>query len=231
MRHIVLDTETTGFEPAQGHRMVELACVELLHHLPTGKHFHAYLNPERDVPEGAVRVHGLTEAFLSDKPLFSQVVEEFLAFIGDAPLIIHNASFDMAFLNAELKRVGFPPLAADRPLDTLALARQKFPGEAASLDALCKRFKINNSQRTFHGALLDAQLLAEVYLELIGGRQVGFGDMLVGDKAAGSTNTNASTPKSQRVPRLFPASAEELAAHTRAIQTLQNALWNEPACA
>ncbi|TKW66767.1 MAG: DNA polymerase III subunit epsilon [Paracoccus denitrificans] len=172
MREIVLDTETTGFDPATGDRLVEIGAVELLNHLPTGNTFHKYVNPERDVPDDAVAIHGLTSEFLSDKPLFSQVASEFLAFIGsDAKLVIHNASFDMKFLNAELKRCGHPTLPWARALDTLALAREKFPGAQNSLDALCRRFGIDNSARTLHGALLDSEILADVYLELIGGRQ------------------------------------------------------------
>lgn len=172
MREIVLDTETTGFDPDTGDRLVEIGAVELLNHLPTGRTFHKYVNPERDVPEGAVAIHGLTTEFLTDKPLFSQVAAEFLTFIGtEAKLVIHNASFDMKFLNAELKRCGHPALPWSRALDTLALAREKFPGAQNSLDALCRRFGIDNSARTLHGALLDSEILADVYLELIGGRQ------------------------------------------------------------
>ncbi|MFD1795113.1 DNA polymerase III subunit epsilon [Paracoccus aurantiacus] len=172
MREIVLDTETTGFDPETGDRIVEIGAVELVNHLPTNRTFHKYLNPERDVPADAVSIHGLTGEFLRDKPLFSDIAAEFVAFIGeDAKLVIHNAAFDMKFLNAELARIGRPKLPWSRALDTLALAREKFPGAQNSLDALCRRFGIDNSARTLHGALLDSEILADVYLELIGGRQ------------------------------------------------------------
>lgn len=171
MREIALDTETTGFDPAQGDRIVEIGCVEMVNRVRTGKHFHCYLNPQRSMPESAFKVHGLSEAFLKDKPLFAEVVDGFLAFIGDAPLVIHNASFDMKFINAELYKAERAILPMERALDTVRMARQKFPGAPASLDALCKRFDIDLSKRTMHGALLDAELLAEVYLELMGGRQ------------------------------------------------------------
>ncbi|MFZ2467879.1 MAG: DNA polymerase III subunit epsilon, partial [Parvibaculum sedimenti] len=173
MRQIVLDTETTGLSPDEGHRLVEVGCLEVFNHVPTGNVFHRYMNPERDMPEGAFRVHGLSAEFLRDKPKFAEVVDEFLEFIGDAELVIHNAGFDMTFLNAELKWVGRPPLAAARAVDTLMIARKRFPGAQNSLDALCRRFNIDNSGRVKHGALLDAELLAEVYLELMGGRQPG----------------------------------------------------------
>jgi DNA polymerase III subunit epsilon len=170
-REIVMDTETTGLDPAQGDRLVEIGAVELLNYLPTGRTFHRYINPERDVPAEAVAVHGLTADFLKQHPVFADVAQDFLEFIGDAPLIIHNASFDIGFLNAELSYLEKPPLAWGRVTDTLKLARDKFPMAQASLDALCRRFGIDNSKRTKHGALLDSELLAEVYLELIGGRQ------------------------------------------------------------
>lgn len=171
MREIVLDTETTGLDPATGDRIVEIACVEIMNTVPTGAHFHVYINPQRDMPEEAFRVHGLSAEFLSDKPLFDEIVGEFLTFIGEAPLVIHNAEFDMRFINAELQRSGRPILSMDRVIDTLALARRKHPGSPNSLDALCSRYRIDNSRRTKHGALLDSELLAEVYVELVGGRQ------------------------------------------------------------
>lgn len=174
MRQIVLDTETTGLDPRSGHRLVEIGCLELNHYLPSGITYHTYLNPERSVPEEAQRVHGLSTDFLKDFPVFKEISKDFLDFIGDTPLIIHNARFDMGFLNAELNSIGCLPLSMDRVTDTLTMARGKFPGAPASLDALCKRFSIDNSNRTFHGALLDAELLAEVYLQLMGGRQPGF---------------------------------------------------------
>jgi DNA polymerase-3 subunit epsilon len=171
MREIVLDTETTGLDPDSGHRVIEIGCVELVDHFPTGRSFQRYLNPERDMPPDAQRIHGITSEFLSDKPLFAHVVEEFLEFIGDAPLVIHNASFDLKFLNAELSRVRRKALDIARAIDTVDIARSKFPGARVSLDELCKRFSIDLSGRSLHGALLDAELTAQVYLELTGGRQ------------------------------------------------------------
>ncbi len=175
MREIVLDTETTGFEPDEGDRIVEIGAVELLDHVPTGRTYHQYINPQRSMPQGAFEVHGLGDDFLADKPVFAEIADAFLEFVGDARLVIHNAAFDMKFLNAELGWVNRPLIAADRAIDTLAIARRKFPGSPASLDALCRRFGIDNSARTLHGALLDSEILAEVYLELIGGRQPDFG--------------------------------------------------------
>ncbi|WP_425040067.1 DNA polymerase III subunit epsilon [Primorskyibacter sp. S187A] len=173
MREIVLDTETTGFEPEQGDRIVEIGCVELLNHMPTGRTFHEYINPERSMPQEAFEVHGLGDEFLRDKPVFAKVGQQFLDFVGDAKLVIHNAAFDMKFLNAELRWMGLRQLPNEQAIDTLAMARKKFPGSPSSLDALCRRFNIDNSSRTLHGALLDSEILAEVYLELIGGRQPG----------------------------------------------------------
>ena len=175
MREVVLDTETTGLEPAHGHRVVEVGAVELVNHIPSGKSFQRYLDPERDMPEDAERVHGLTRAFLAGHRRFAEEADALLAFIGDAKLVMHNASFDLGFLNAELERIGKPPIPPARTLDTLALARRKYPGAPASLDALCKRFGIDRSAREKHGALLDAALLTEVYLELTGGRQPALG--------------------------------------------------------
>lgn len=174
MREIVLDTETTGFDPFTGDRIVEIGAVELYNHMPTGKMFHEYINPERSMPQEAFQVHGLGDDFLRDKPVFRQVAQKFLAFVDDAKLVIHNASFDMKFLNAELGWVDLPALPMDQAIDTLEIARRKFPGSPASLDALCRRFAIDNSARTLHGALLDSEILAEVYLQLIGGRQPDF---------------------------------------------------------
>jgi DNA polymerase-3 subunit epsilon len=171
MREIVLDTETTGFDPEAGDRIVEIGAVELFNHVATGRTYHQYINPERAMPQEAFEVHGLGDDFLADKPKFAQIGRDFLDFGGDARLVIHNAAFDMKFLNAELKWLGLPLIPFDRAIDTLAIARQKFPGSPASLDALCRRFSIDNSARTLHGALLDSEILAEVYLELIGGRQ------------------------------------------------------------
>ena len=171
MREIVLDTETTGFEPSEGDRIVEIGAVELFNHLPTGRTYHQYINPKRNMPEAAFNVHGLSEEFLSDKPVFKDIAQEFIDFIKDSKLVIHNASFDMKFLNAELGWVNRPALPMHQAIDTIAIARRKFPGSPASLDALCRRFGIDNSSRTLHGALLDSEILAEVYLELVGGRQ------------------------------------------------------------
>jgi DNA polymerase-3 subunit epsilon len=218
MREVVLDTETTGFKPDDGHRIVEIGCVELFNHLPTGRQKQWYLNPERDVPEDAARVHGLTTEFLAKFPVFGQVAGEVLEFLGDAKLIAHNAGFDLAFLNAEFKRLGLPALPASRAIDTVQLARQRFPGAQASLDALCKRFGIDNSSRSLHGALLDSTLLAEVYLELLGGRQTGF-------TLATAVEAAPIARRTPRVPRPHGASAEELAAHQRMLGQLKAPLW------
>jgi len=171
MREIVLDTETTGLDPTDGHRVIDIGCVELVDHFPTGRTYQCYLNPERDVPDEVQKVHGITTEFLQDKPLFAHVVDEFLEFIGDAPLVIHNASFDLKFLNAELKRVSLPAIPLERAIDTIDIAKSKVPGARYSLDELCRRFSIDLTSRTLHGALLDSQLTAQVYLELVGGRQ------------------------------------------------------------
>lgn len=223
MREIVLDTETTGFKPEEGHRLVEIGCLELVNHVQTGNRFHVYINPERPVPPEASAVHGLTDEFLADKPVFETVAAEFVAFIGDSPLVIHNAAFDMKFLRWELKLLGYPDLK-NQAIDTLLMARQKFPGAPATLDALCKRFGVDNSGRTFHGALLDAQLLAEVYLELLGGRQAGLSltDAPSGrrSQAAGGTATRI-----RRDPRPHAPTAEELEAHKTMVGQLKNALW------
>ena len=220
MREIVLDTETTGLDPASGHRIVEIACLELVNHLPSGRTFQRYLNPDRDVPEDAFAVHGLSAVFLADKPRFADVAEELLAFIDGAPLVIHNAEFDIRFLNTELTRLGLPALATDLAVDTMLLARRKFPGSPASLDALCRRFNIDNAARSLHGALLDAELLAEVYLELIGGRQHGL--ELGADVAA----VGAAIDRVLRPPRPHAATEAELVAHAALVAQLKNPLWN-----
>lgn len=230
MREIVLDTETTGFKPEEGHRLVEIGCIELFNHIQTGRPpFHVYLNPEREVPPDATRVHGLTNAFLADKPVFASVVDEFLEFIGDAPLVAHNATFDMSFINAELLWAGKKPLPKDRAVDTLTIARRMFPGAPASLDALCKRFGVDNSNRSFHGALLDAQLLAEVYLELRGGRQTGLALASEGPAVAQSESTTGEASVRQRavrVARAHAATEEELAAHAALVGALKAPIWN-----
>lgn len=223
MREIVLDTETTGFRHDDGDRLVEIGCIELVNHLRTGKHYHCYVNPERPMPEDAFKVHGLSDAFLSNKPLFAAVAADFLAFIGDAPLVIHNAQFDMGFLNAELRRAGLAELPAERAIDTVRLARQKFPGAQASLDALCKRFNIDNSGRVKHGALLDAELLAEVYLELVGGRQQGLG--LAGGTGDDHAMVALGARGPARPPRPHAADPAELAAHAKFIDKLKEPVW------
>lgn len=229
MRELVLDTETTGFDPLEGDRLVEIGCVELVNHMPTGRHYHQYINPERDVPAEAVAVHGLTSKFLADKPLFSQVFIEFLDFIGhDGRLVIHNAEFDMKFINFELKGVGHPGIKMNRVTDTLMMARTKFPGAPATLDALCRRFGVDNSGRELHGALLDAQLLADVYLELIGGRQHGLTLAMDGaDNPDGSelVSMQAGRSRTPRPPRPHAALPEELEAHRIMLDRLKNPLW------
>ena len=227
MREIVLDTETTGMEPSEGHRLVEIGCVELFNHVPTGRHYHQYLNPERDVHVDAVAVHGLTRERLSKEPVFAQVHVDLLAFIGDAQLVIHNAAFDMKFLNWELSVVGHPGLA-HKVVDTLALARQKFPGSPANLDALCRRFGIDNTARDLHGALLDAQLLAEVYLEMKGGRQHGLGLTTALAVMPGQfVSVRAGRERPYREPRAHAASATELAAHAALVEMLPGSLWKD----
>jgi DNA polymerase-3 subunit epsilon len=228
MRAIVLDTETTGFEPAEGHRIVEIGAVELFNHLPTGRTYHQYLNPERVMPKEAFEVHGLGDDFLRNQPRFAEIAAAFLEFIGtEAPLIIHNASFDMKFLNAELMWAGLPQLGPERALDTLLIARRRFPGSPASLDALCRRFGIDNSGREKHGALLDSEILAEVYLELIGGRQPDFGLAASAAPAPGHAAAPADwrpRPRPEPLPpRLSP---QESAAHDAMVAELgAGALW------
>tara|TARA_R110002072_G_scaffold4366_5_gene30604 strand:+ start:21 stop:716 length:696 start_codon:yes stop_codon:yes gene_type:complete len=228
MREIVLDTETTGFEPFDGDRIVEIGAVELLNHVPTGRTYHQYINPQREMPAGAFAVHGLGDEFLSDKPIFADIAQAFVDFVGDAKMVIHNAAFDMKFLNAELGWLKRPLLPMDQAIDTLAIARRKFPGSPASLDALCRRFGIDNSSRTLHGALLDSEILAEVYLELIGGRQPDFG-------LATATSSGPATAQSQDWrPRPRPTqlakrlTEAEAAAHADFIETLgDGALWKK----
>jgi DNA polymerase III subunit epsilon len=225
VREIVFDTETTGLNPAGGDRMVEIGCIEIYNRVETGRHFHAYFYPERDMPFEAEMVHGLTSTFLSDKPLFSEKADELLEFIEDAPLVAHNAAFDFGFLNLELERCGRPPVCLSRMVDTLQLARTKHPGAKHSLDALCMRFGIDRSQRIKHGALLDAQLLAQVYVELTGGRQIGLG--LVADTATVEVkhSSHPVTVREPRPARPHMADAEELERHRAFIAQLVNPLW------
>lgn len=222
MREIVLDTETTGLD-ARNERIVEIGCLELINLMPTGRTYHQYINPEKPMPAEAQAIHGLGDEFLADKPVFAEIAEAFLEFIGDARLVIHNASFDMGFINAELKRLGHSGLPPSRALDTLAMARERYPGAQASLDALCRRFDIDNTQRTLHGALLDSELLAEVYLELSGGRQPGL------EIAAEATETAARLDKRAREfreARPHAATEAELAAHAQLLAKLKDPLWN-----
>lgn len=221
MREVVLDTETTGLDPLSGHRVVEIGCVELVNHVPSGRTYHQYVNPERDMPIEAFNVHGLSMEFLGGHPVFADVADMFLDFVGEAPLVIHNASFDMGFLNAELARLKRPSIPMERAIDTVMMARKKFPGAGASLDALCKRFQIDISHRDLHGALKDAQLLAEVYLELIGGRQP---DLALARQEAAAAI--AATTRVARPPRAHAASADEEAAHAAFIAKLQDPIWS-----
>ncbi len=232
MREVVLDTETTGLDPASGHRIVEIGCVELLNHLPSGRVWHEYFNPERPMPKEAFEVHGLSDDFLRDKPLFAEKVDSFLAFIADATLVIHNAPFDLGFLNAELARLGRPPLPEDRVIDTLALARRKHPGSPANLDALCRRYRIDNSSREKHGALLDSELLAEVYVELIGGHQARLElAMTPGEGAAALEAAKGVARDMGRIPpRMSPLPPRltdaEIAAHEAFLADLEGeVLW------
>jgi DNA polymerase-3 subunit epsilon len=233
MREIVFDTETTGLDPKTGDRMVEMGCVEMVNRVPTGETYHAYYNPQRDMPAAAEAVHGLSASFLSDKPLFADIAAEFLEFIGDAPLVAHNAGFDFGFLNAELVIAGLEPVSLDRKIDTVALARKKHPGAKLSLDALCSRYGIDRSHRVKHGALLDAELLAQVYVELTGGRQIGLG--LAADAVAASSDDARGDETAsdligkpsgeRREPRPHTASAAELARHKEFIGQMESTLW------
>lgn len=231
MREVIFDTETTGLDPKTGDRMVEIGCIEMIGRVETGRTFHAFFNPERDMPPEAERVHGLSAAFLATKPRFAELVDEMLAFLGDAPLVAHNAGFDFGFLNNELERIGRAPISMDRMIDTVAIARKRHPGAKLSLDALCTRYGIDRSHRVKHGALLDAELLAQVYVELNGGRQIGLGltDAANVDTAA-TTTANAPwhrpvSDRPRRDPRPHVASPEELERHTAFIAGITNAIW------
>lgn len=226
MREIVFDTETTGTNPAGGDRMVEIGCIEMVNRCETGRHFHAYYNPERTMPSEAEAVHGLSSKFLSDKPLFGANLDELLAFIGDSPLVAHNASFDFGFLNAELARCGRDPVCMSRMICTLMMARGRHPGAKHSLDALCSRFGVDRSQRVKHGALLDAQLLAQVYVELTGGRQIGLGLLAVPSGHCDlQVAVGSPAQRPVRPARAHSASLEELAKHAQFIAGLENPLW------
>lgn len=228
MRELVLDTETTGFKPEEGDRLVEIGIVELINHVPTGNTYHQYINPKRDMPQSAFEVHGLSIEFLSDKPVFADVAQAFVDFVGNDRMVIHNAAFDMKFLNAELGWVNRPLLPMSQALDTLAIARKRFPGSPASLDALCRRFGIDNSSRTLHGALLDSEILAEVYLELTGGRQPDFA-LKSGQKSASGGDSQQSWRPEKRGTKLpSRLTEEETAAHTAFIDAMgDSALWKK----
>lgn len=224
MREIVFDTETTGLDPIQGDRLVEIGCIELYNRFPTGRTFHCYFNPERDMPEAALKVHGLTIEFLKDQPLFVHKVEELVEFLGEAPLVAHNAIFDLAFLNAELERAGKAGVSRERLIDTLMLARRKHPGGSNRLDDLCQRYRIDNSRRIKHGALLDAELLAEVYVELIGARQANLG--LAAAELVGEMRVAAVAIRTRPQPLAPRLTADERAAHDAFIATLgEAAIW------
>jgi DNA polymerase-3 subunit epsilon len=229
MREIVWDTETTGFDPQSGDRLVEIGAVELFNHMPTGKVYHQYINPERSMPQEAFAVHGLGDDFLADKPVFKTVAQDFLDFIGDAKIVAHNAKFDMRFINAELKWVGIDPIPMSQSLDTLEIARRKFPGAQNSLDALCRRFGIDNSAREKHGALLDSEILAEVYLELIGGRQPDFALSVVAgqDVTAQGRSKSGVKVEVRKSPLKSKLTDDEAKAHQEFVEKLgQGALWN-----
>lgn len=223
MREVVLDTETTGLSAKNGDRLVEIGCLELKNHVPTGEVFHCYINPERDVPTEAEAVHGLTTEFLADKPVFSEVASPFLEFVGSSPLVIHNSSFDLGFINSELVALGKCDIPNSQAIDTLSLARSRYPGSPVSLDALCRRFSIDNSRRTKHSALLDAELLAEVYLELQGGKQPG---LALTEQMVVNTDPKIESHSITRPPRAHCPSDDELIAHSALIKKLENPIWD-----
>ena len=222
MREIALDTETTGLDPFAGHKVIEIGCVEMFNRIRTGNSFQAYINPQRDVPEEAFRVHGISNAFLADKPVFAEIAKEFVEFIGDSKLVIHNAQFDLKFINYELNLLNIKPIHNDRAIDTMLIARRKFPGAPAKLDALCKRFNIDLSARTKHGALLDSELLADVYLELMGGRQ----ETLSFEEEKSTAKIEVQkVAKPIITARSFPASEVEIAAHQAFLKKVKNPIW------
>jgi DNA polymerase-3 subunit epsilon len=225
VREIIFDTETTGLNPAGGDRLVEIGCVEMFNRVETGRHYHAYFNPERPMPSEAEAVHGLSSIFLSDKPRFAEKAEELLDFIGECPLVAHNASFDFGFLNFELQQCGRPPVCTTRMVDTLVIARSRHPGAKHSLDALCTRFGVDRSMRVKHGALLDAQLLAQVYVELTGGRQIGLGLVAATGDSSAEVQATTVTIREPRPPRPHHAAVEELERHRAFIARLVNPLW------
>ena len=234
MREIVLDTETTGISAAEGHRIIEIGAMELINHTPTGKNLHLYINPERDIEDGAFAIHGISQEFLSDKPVFADVAEQFMQFVGEDQMVIHNASFDMAFINAELARLSFPEYPMSRAVDTLAMARKKFPGSQANLNALCRRFEIDNSHRDLHGALVDADLLTEVYIELLGGRQpdLSFNEVpnhLEARQLASDTSVEQSSSTTHRDAARFSRphgpSDVELKAHESFLGKISDPIW------
>ncbi len=232
MREIVFDTETTGLDPKTGDRMVEIGCVEMIGRVETGESFHAYYNPERDMPAAAEAVHGLSISFLETKPLFAEGADELLEFLGDAPLVAHNAGFDFGFLNSELERIGREPISMDRMVDTVAIARKKHPGAKLSLDALCTRYGVDRSHRVKHGALLDAELLAQVYVELTGGRQIGLelaaeleGVSTEPDQTVGSRVSQSTQSRPRREPRPHAPSAAEIARHQEFMAGIKDAIW------
>ncbi|HTM95582.1 MAG TPA: DNA polymerase III subunit epsilon [Croceibacterium sp.] len=225
MREIVFDTETTGLDHASGDRIVEIGCIEMIHRVPTGHAIHFYFCPDRDMPAGAEAVHGLSEAFPADKPRFHEKAAELLEFLGDCPLVAHNAAFDFGFLNAELRIAGLEPVDTARMVDTVAIARKRHPGAKHSLDALCSRYGIDRSHRVKHGALLDAELLAQVYIELTGGRQIGLGLESAGTATLIEVVSVARAPRPRREPRPHMASEEELACHRAFMETVKSPIW------
>ena len=224
MRKIILDTETTGLDPQSGHRIVEIGCVEMINRSRTGKVFHCYINPQRDMPAEAEQVHGLSAAFLADKPVFAEIAEEFMAFLSEDQLVIHNAAFDIKFINAELSRLPLPPISFHRVIDTLDLARKKYPGARVNLDALCRRFNINLEQREKHGALLDARLLSEVYVELLGGAQE---TLSLAQKQEEAVTSQLRKKRTTTPARSFPPSQEEQEEHRIFLQMIVDPLWNK----
>jgi len=226
MREIVFDTETTGLDPNSGDRLVEMGCIEMVNRVATGRSYHAYYNPERDMPMEAEQVHGLSAAFLADKPLFRDTVHELLEFIGDSPLVAHNAQFDFGFLNWELKACGLAEVGLDRMVDTLAIARRRHPGAKHSLDALCTRYGVDRSHRVKHGALLDAELLAQVYVELTGGRQIGLELAVESEESVTEIRTFVPRKGDFRAPRSHAASAEELEKHKNFLEAMESPIWH-----